>query len=75
MKLPSKVTTYKESTISKFPFVLAQLSSCDMSPLELYYKTKKQFGSVTEFIDTLDCLYSMGTIEIDRKTGRLSYVG
>lgn len=36
MKVPSKVTPYKESTIAKFPVVLSILEKGDMSPNELY---------------------------------------
>ena len=36
MKIPSKVTPYKESTIAKFPVVLAILEKGDMTPTELY---------------------------------------
>ena len=43
MKFPSKVTTYKESTISMFPVVLSQLEKKDMTPSELYKKMKNKF--------------------------------
>ena len=38
MKVPSKVTPYKESTIAKFPIVLSLLEKGDMTPKELYAK-------------------------------------
>lgn len=42
-----------------------------LSPDELYKKAVKDFSDVGEFVEALDCLYAMGYIEYDRKTGRL----
>ena len=36
MKMPSKVTPYKESIIAKFPVILTILEKEDLSPTELY---------------------------------------
>ena len=41
MKVPSKVTPYRESTIAKFPIVLSLLEKGDMTPKELYAKVMK----------------------------------
>ena len=41
MKLPSKVTSYKESVISKFPIVLESLSYSNETPRQLYEKEKQ----------------------------------
>ena len=38
MKMPNKVTPYKESSIAKFPIVLALLEKEDMTPSELFSK-------------------------------------
>lgn len=73
MRFPSKVTPYKESIIAKFPIVLAALEYQDMMPRELYAKTKKKVGSISEFIDVLDCLYALNKIEMEE--GLLHYVG
>jgi hypothetical protein len=74
MKIPSKVTPYKESTIAKFPVVLAILEKGDMTPTELYAKVKKsRIQDITEFIEVLDCLYAMNKIEIREEV--LHYVG
>ena len=56
MKLPNKVITYKESTISKFPSVLSCLKEQDMSPALLYKKVKSKVEDIGEYIDILDCL-------------------
>ena len=65
MKIPSKVTPYKESTISKFPIILSLLEQNDMTPNELYAKVKKsKVKDIAEFVEVLDCLYAMNKIEI-----------
>ena len=76
MRFPSKVTTYKESVISKFPIVLQDLENSDMTPTWLYHKLKEKFNyGLAEYIDVLDCLYSLGKITLDMKTETLHYVG
>ena len=57
MLLPSKITNYNKSVISKFVPVLKELTKKDKSPLALYKSTKSHFSSVNEFVETLDCLY------------------
>ena len=74
MKIPSKVTPYRESTIAKFPIVLAILEKGDMTPTELYVKVKRsKIQEITEFVEVLDCLYAMNKIEIREEV--LHYVG
>ena len=73
MKFPSKVTPYKESSISKFPVILAQLVERDMSPEELYKKVKSKVIDVREFMEIMDCLYAMNQVEL--KEEALHYVG
>ena len=64
MKLPNKFITYKESVISKFPLVLEELKTCDLSVLELYKKIRNRIDGVTELLDILDCLYALNKIEL-----------
>lgn len=74
MKMPNKVTPYKESSISKFPVVLALLEKEDMTPSELFSKVKKnKIHNIDEFVEIIDCLYAMHKIEIDGEV--LHYVG
>ncbi len=74
MKIPSKVTTYKESTIAKFPIILELLEKSDMTPPDLYAKVRKsKIKDITEFVEVLDCLYAMNKIEIREEV--LHYVG
>ena len=74
MKMPSKVTPYKESIIAKFPVILTILEKEDLSPTELYGKVRKsKIKDITEFVEVLECLYSMNKIELRKEV--LHYVG
>lgn len=74
MKMPNKVTPYKESSIAKFPVVLSLLEKADMTPSEMFSKVKKNtIQNVDEFVEIMDCLYAMHKIEIDGDV--LHYVG
>ena len=42
MRLPSRVTPYKNSTFAKFPIVLSALKEWDMPPYALYRKMKSK---------------------------------
>lgn len=64
MRFPSKVTSYKESTIALFPVVLIQLEKKDFTPSELYKKVKNKVSGVQEYLEILDCLYALGKIEL-----------
>lgn len=75
MRLPSKVTPYSQSTLSKFPPVLKQLADQDLRPAGLYKKVKSHFEDVNEFLDTLDCLFALGQIELLYPEEVLHYVG
>lgn len=74
MRLPSKITSYKESSLSKFPFLLDKLNEDGLSVYELYEVTNKNFKNIEEFIDTLDYLFALRKIEFDRESGRITYV-
>ena len=72
MKMPNKVTPYKESSIAKFPVILAFLEKEDMTPSELFLRVKKdKIQNIDEFVEIIDCLYAMHKIEIEV----LRYVG
>ena len=74
MKMPNKVTPYKESSIAKYPVVLALLEKEDMTPSELFSKVKKnKIQNIDEFVEIIDCLYAMHKIEIDGEV--LHYAG
>ncbi len=73
MKFPSKVTTYKESTISFFPVILTYLEKGDMMPSDLYKKMKNKVSGIQEFLEILDSLYALNKIELVEEV--LHYVG
>ncbi len=74
MILPSKVTSYRNSVLAKFPLVLAPLAQESLSPLALYGKVKSQLGDVGELVEILDCLFALGKVELDEESGALRYV-
>ena len=63
MRYPSKVTSFSESTISRFRPVLEALEDRDLTVRELYRKVKSKTGGVDEYLDILDCLFALGKIE------------
>ncbi len=74
MKLPNKVTMYRESVLSKFPAVLRELKGQDISPLQLYGRVMSEVDGIGEFVDVLDCLYALRKIELLEGKGVLHYV-
>lgn len=73
MRLPSKVTPYEISTISKFPHILKYIETQELSPIGLYKKVKHRMD-IVEYIEVLDCLFALGKIEYDASKGVLIYV-
>lgn len=74
MRLPSKITSYRESVISKFSPVLSVLQESDIEIFALYKTTMKYFSSIEEFMDTLDCLFALQKIKYDEEREVLCYV-
>lgn len=74
MLLPNKLYSYNESTLSKFPVVLRELRSGPLSVHELYRRVIRKMDGVNEFIDVLDCLYTLRKIEYDENEEVLRYV-
>lgn len=74
MKLPSKITSYKESTLSKFSPILLILQNADTSVFVLYEATKKHFIDIEDFMDTLDCLFALKRISYNAECGVIHYV-
>lgn len=63
MRFPSKVTTFNESIIAKFPLVLKELENYNLSPSDLYSRIKKKINGIQEFVEIIVCLYSLNKIE------------
>ena len=62
MRFPNKVTTYKQSIISKFPLILKELEKQDHSVISLYSKVEKKIDGPEEYIQLLDCLFFLSKI-------------
>ncbi len=75
MRLPSKVTPYRNSTLAKFPVILSELKKCDMSPEELFKAVKSKDLNAADFIEILDCLYVLGKVELIPGKELLHYAG
>lgn len=63
MRFPSKVTSFNESIIGKFPIILKELSNQDLSPNNLYRNVKNKVKNLTEFIEILVCLFALSEIQ------------
>ena len=74
MKFPNKVIPYRKSILSKFPLILKELESQDYSVLDLYNKLEKKLDGISEYMDILDCLYYLGSVELLLGGGKLHYV-
>lgn len=74
MKLPNKITSYKESILSKLPIILNELRDNQVSINDIYMKNERKFESIDQFIDALDCLYALGKIQYDEESERIVYV-
>jgi hypothetical protein len=73
MRMPSRVTPYKKSTIAEFPIILRELKTVDLTPVELYEKVKKKVP-FEDFVEVLDCLYILDRIELLEDVEVLHYV-
>lgn len=74
MILPNKITSFKESLISKTPYILDIIKETDATVLTIYEKTKEYFEDVNSFIWTIDVLYTLNKIELDDNTEVIRYV-
>ena len=74
MKLPSKVTPFKESILAKFIPVLDKLKSGHLSPSDLYKAVKTKVNGTSEFMEVLDCIFILGKIKLDEHEEVIHYV-
>ncbi len=66
MKLPSKVTSYKESIIARFPIILTKIKERDFAVSTLYDVLKDKI-TLDDYVDVLDCLYVLGQITLRKE--------
>lgn len=71
MRLPSKITSYKDSLLNKFPLLMKNIEKDGISIYELYEITKKYFDDIEQFIDALDYLYVLNKIELDKESEKI----
>ena len=74
MRLPNKLHSYDESILAKFPIVLGILEKTDISVYSLFSQLKSHFEDVGEFVEVLDCLFALGSLEIMEETRLIRYV-
>lgn len=66
MKLPSKVTSFKDSTLAKFPIILNKIKSKDY-PVTILYEELSDKISLQDYIDVLDCLFALKQITLKKE--------
>ena len=65
LKMPSKVTSFRESSLYKMLVILKKLDARPMKPEELLKSVNNQFEDVGEFLETLDLLYMLNKISVN----------
>lgn len=73
MRLPSKVTPFRESVFSQYPPILKSLEKEPQTPDALYLALGSRFDNAASFVEVLDQLYALGKIELNEE-GLLRYV-
>lgn len=66
MRLPSKVTSFKDSTLAKFPIVLNKIKTKDY-PVAILYEEICDKISLQDYIDVLDCLFALKQITLKKE--------
>ena len=68
MRLPNKLYTYEESTLSNFPIILRAIGEDGISVADLSQRIAGEVGGVLELIEELALLLSIQEITIDEKS-------
>ncbi|MEZ8824333.1 ABC-three component system middle component 7 [Vibrio amylolyticus] len=68
MITPTKSTPLEHSIIYKMTHILS-VNFTTISVSDLYKKTRKKFDCIDEFVWSLDVLYILGKIEMDKENG------
>lgn len=68
MRLPNKLYTYEESTLSNFPIILQAIGNDGITVVDLTRKIANEVGGVLELIEELALLLSIQKIVIDEKS-------
>ncbi|MDR0630502.1 MAG: hypothetical protein LBF70_00470 [Holosporales bacterium] len=71
--MPNKVTPFEKSVLVKFPLLLKEIKTGDISTIELFKRLKPKIGSIAEYLEVLDCLFALKKIELTEKSEVLHY--
>lgn len=74
MRLPSKVTSFMDSTLSILPLLLNEIIKGDIAPMSLFRKIENKIDGISNFLIALDCLFALNKIRFIEQTGVISYV-
>lgn len=74
MILPDKITTFKESIISKVPVIIEAVAACEKSPVTLWEEIQNKFIDINEYILTIDVAFALGAIEYLKDKQVIKYV-
>lgn len=69
---PNKVVMLKDSALGKAIFILSE-GSAPIAVSALYQRVAKNFDSIDQFLLTLDLLFVLERIDIDRGTRMITY--
>jgi hypothetical protein len=62
MRFPSKVTSYNDSILPRFPLIIKELMLEDLTPDKLFLRLKSKLTDINEFMDILSCLFAINEI-------------
>jgi hypothetical protein len=74
MILPNKLIPYNDSILAKMVYVLDVLVLDDENIGNLYNKIKDNFEDINQYILTLDVLFSLEKIQLDKELKVIKYV-
>jgi hypothetical protein len=74
MLLPSKITTFQNSILSKLPVALNLIQQGNKGAVALFAEMKPNVRDIVEYIEVLDCLYALGKIDFNEETREIEYV-
>jgi hypothetical protein len=74
MRLPSKVTSFTDSTLSILPLLLNEITKGDIVSMTLFRKVENKVDGISNFLIALDCLFALNKIKLIEQTGVISYV-
>lgn len=74
MKFPDKVTPFNMSTFPLMVLILKALAKEDLKPSQIAKTATKNGFTVTDAMESLECLYALGKIELTDSERKIHYV-